>query len=69
MANQRAPEVSPAEVQEHLSGVDYPAGRDALVKEAKNQNAGEDVVGMLNQLPDRKYDSPVDVTKEIGKKE
>lgn len=58
--------VNPIQVQKFLSGVDYPAGRDELVEHARGQGADENVVETLQRLPDRQYDGPNAVSKEIG---
>ena len=50
--------VSPIELQKHLKGVEYPAGKDALVEHAKGQGAPDDVLEGLQQIEDREYDGP-----------
>jgi hypothetical protein len=59
--------VSPAIVEKFLSGMHYPAGKDKLISNAKGNDAPEDVMGLINKLPDKTYGSPIDITKEIGK--
>ncbi len=59
--------VNPIQVQKFLSGVNYPASKQDLMKTAKSQGADQNVMDTLKKLPDRKYDAPTDVTKEIGK--
>lgn len=62
MANDK----NPVDVQRHLSGVDYPASRQDLIDEANNQDADDEEVSALQNIPDRDYDSPADVTQELG---
>lgn len=57
---------NPIEVQKHLSGVDYPASREDLVRAAERNGADQDTVELLRALPDRTYDGPSGVSKEIG---
>ena len=64
--NQKA---SPAEIQKHLGGVDYPASKQELIRHAKDQDAPEDVISVLNRVEDRSYDSPADLMKAVGKVE
>ncbi len=45
----------------------YPAEKKNLVDNAQNKEAPEDVMGLINKLPERTYNSPIDITKEIGK--
>lgn len=59
--------VSPAIVEKYLAGVHYPAEKRKLVDNATGKDAPEDVINLLNKLPDKSYNSPIDITKEIGK--
>jgi hypothetical protein len=45
----------------------YPAEKQKLVNNAQNKEAPEDVMNLINKLPDKTYTSPIDITKEIGK--
>ena len=45
----------------------YPAERNKLINNAQNKDAPEDVMTLLNKLPEKTYTSPIDITKEIGK--
>ena len=67
LANQQQFDVSPAEVEEHLSGIDYPASKQDLVQHARNQNAPNEVIQVLEQMPDRDCNSAADVAKGVGK--
>ncbi|MFI9454068.1 DUF2795 domain-containing protein [Amycolatopsis sp. NPDC052450] len=57
---------NPIEVQKHLSGVDYPASREDLVRAAERNGADQNTVDLLRDLPDRTYEGPSGVSKEIG---
>jgi hypothetical protein len=63
----KAGHVSPAIVEKYLAGMHYPAPKQALVSNAQNKEAPEDVMSLINKLPDKTYNSPIDITKEIGK--
>jgi len=63
MANQ----ISPIELQKHLGGVDYPATKDQLVNHAREKGAGDDLIQVLDQIPDREYDGPSAVSAEFSK--
>ena len=56
---------NPIDLQKSLGGVNYPAGRDDLVEHAKNNGAGSDIVDSLNSIPDKQYDGPDQVQKEV----
>jgi hypothetical protein len=60
-------EATPIEVQAFLEGVNYPVGGAKLVDEAKRQGAREDVRITLERLPDKRFESPTDVSEAIGK--
>jgi len=60
------PTVNPIQVQKYLKGVDYPASREDLMAHAEDNGADEDVLDLLDQLPDEEYETPADVSKAIG---
>ena len=57
---------NPIELQKYLSGVDYPAQRDDLVRAAEKNGADSHTLDVVRRLPDRTYDGPSGVSKEIG---
>jgi uncharacterized membrane protein len=59
--------VNPIQIQRFLKNVDYPASRQDLVNVAKKEGADENVIATLEHLPDKEYDGPVGVSREIGK--
>lgn len=60
-------EPSPIDVQRSLKGIDFPASKDDILAQAKKGGADESVMGELEQIPDREYDSPTDISRELGK--
>ena len=60
-------QVNPVQVQKYLGGIDYPATKQDLLETARDQGADDRVMNLLGRLPDKKYQKPTDVTKEIGK--
>ena len=58
-------DLSPASIQRHLKGVDYPATKQDLIDHAKKQGAGEEVMAFLNSLPDERFKSPIGVMKNF----
>ncbi len=69
MADKNDQKVNPIQVQKFLKGIDYPCSKQDLIKTAKKEGADNRVTDMLNRLPDKSYDAPTAVTKEIGKLE
>ncbi|MHB1295182.1 MAG: DUF2795 domain-containing protein [Anaerolineae bacterium] len=60
-------DISPIQVQQHLKGIHYPAGRQELLKQAKSNKAPEEVVALIERMPDQTYNSPAEVSKAVGK--
>jgi hypothetical protein len=60
------PDVSPAEVEKSLKGINYPAKKEDLIKHAQQQGANQDVMGVLKEMRDQEFNSPIDVSKAIG---
>jgi hypothetical protein len=58
---------SPAKIQKFLGGLDYPVQKQQLVERAREEGADREVLALIERLPDREYDSPVGVSREIGK--
>lgn len=57
---------NPIQIQKYLSGVDYPAQKKDLLRNARESGADTAVVDALDALPDRTYDAPTDVSHELG---
>ncbi len=58
--------VSATVIQEFLRGMNYPSDRDGILSKARQNNAPDDVMDILNQLPDKDYNSAVDVSKAVN---
>lgn len=54
------------QMQKFLGGLDYPLKRADLIERARAEGADENMLGALLRIPDREYDSPVSVSKEVG---
>lgn len=61
--------ISAAELQKCLKGTDYPADRSELIQAAKDNEAPQNVMNFLERIPDKEYETPVDVSKELGNAE
>lgn len=62
-------QVSPTMVESFLKDVEYPCEKSDLLDLARDNDAPEEVINLIEQFEDRTYDSPTDVAKEIGKLE
>lgn len=59
--------VNPIQLQKYLKGIDYPADKNTLIENAKKLGADENVCSSLENLPDQKFDAPVDVSQALSK--
>ncbi|MFI9584733.1 DUF2795 domain-containing protein [Streptomyces sp. NPDC052236] len=59
--------VNPIEMQKSLSGMEFPAGKEKIVKQAESHGASKEIKEALKKLPDKEYDTPAAISKEIGK--
>ena len=56
--------ISPAELEKFLKGVSYPAKKEDLIKYVKQEM--QQIITVLQQLPDETYNRPTDVAKAFG---
>ncbi|HIH75096.1 MAG TPA: DUF2795 domain-containing protein [Methanosarcina sp.] len=56
----------PIETQKALKGMDYPAEKQEILKKAKENNAPQEVMQILENLPEREYENAADVSKEFS---
>ncbi len=56
-----------AHVEKFLKDLDYPAMKNEVIECARGNDAPEDVIQMLEQIPEQEYGSPTEISREIGK--
>jgi hypothetical protein len=61
---ERAP--SAADVEEALSGIQYPRTKEELVNYASGKVSDEELINQIRSLPDRQYRDSADVTIALG---
>jgi hypothetical protein len=59
--------ISAADLEHAIKGIDFPASKDELVKQANNNNADNSIVQVIQKLPKQKFKSPIEVSKAFGK--
>jgi len=64
---QRKFNVSPAQVEKSIKGTRFPAEKQDLIQRAKENNANQDVLDVLENMPDKQFNSPVDISKAMGR--
>jgi hypothetical protein len=57
--------VSPIDIQKALSGMDYPARKDDIVRHAEQQGGDKEVIEALKGIEDRKYEGPSGVSSAV----
>jgi len=57
---------SPIVVEKFLKGVSFPASKRDLIQQARNNNAPDTVMQLLNKIADGKYNGTTDVAKETA---
>lgn len=60
------PTLTPFRVQKFLAGLRYPARKEQALERARQRGADPNVLGALHRIPDREYDSPVALSREVG---
>jgi hypothetical protein len=58
--------VNAAELQWYLEGITFPATKNEVVNLARDNNATDETMELLEELPDREYTSPDDVIHAAG---
>lgn len=59
--------VSPAQVEKYIKGIKFPASKQELLQQAESNNANDDVLDILENVPDKKFNSPIEISIAIGK--
>ena len=57
---------SPANVSHHLEGIDFPASKQDLIRQARDNGAGDDVLEVIEAMPQGQYASMADVMVGYG---
>ncbi|WP_413171179.1 DUF2795 domain-containing protein [Anabaena azotica] len=58
--------VSAIDISRSLSGIDFPANKQKLVNHARDNKANQEIIQILQEMPEREYDNMADVEHEFG---
>ena len=58
--------VPPNKIQQYLKGLSYPATKDDLVQQARDNEAPRPVMNVIQRFADCDYGGPQDVMKAFG---
>jgi hypothetical protein len=56
---------SPIDIQKALSGMDYPARKEDIVRHAEQNGADPEVMEALKKIEDREYEGPSGVSSAV----
>jgi hypothetical protein len=59
-------EIRPIDIQKHLDGIEFPASKQDIIEQARASGVDETIVSRLEFISDREYETPDEVTKELG---
>lgn len=65
-ASLHSPNISAAEIQIYLRGINYPADKQKLLQTARLNGATQQIIDFIDRLPDQQYSSPIDVEKAFS---
>ena len=58
--------LTPFRIQKFLGGLRYPVRKPQVLDHARHRGADDSVLGALELLPERDYESPVDLSRQVG---
>ena len=61
--------ISPFEIEKFLEGVRYPASKYDLNIKARENHAPDMIIDFINNLPEHRFSSPLDVGRAIRESE
>lgn len=56
---------SPIAIEYYLKGINFPADKEDLVEQAKDNDAPDDVFYVLRRFEEKSYKTGVDIAKEV----
>lgn len=60
---------SVSNITHHLKGIHFPAGKQALIRQARQNGAAQDIMDVLLTMPDQEFDSAAELMKAVGQAE
>jgi len=63
--NKQMSQQSPANIAQQLQGVDFPASKEDLVRQARDKHAELSVLDALENIPEQEYRNISDVMKGL----
>ncbi len=63
----RLSSIGAAEIQRYLRDIEYPADKSQLLKQARQEQAPQDVLELIEEFPDQQYNSAVHVSQMLDR--
>lgn len=60
---------SVSNITHHLKGIHFPAGKQDLLRQARQNGAAQDIMDVLHAMPDQAFETAADVMKAVGQAE
>jgi Protein of unknown function (DUF2795) len=60
---------SPAAIERYMKGIHFPAHKEDLLNQARDNGAPQDVLNVLDRFSEHEYHSPIDIAKEVKQAE
>jgi hypothetical protein len=57
--------VKATEIEKFLRGIHYPASKNDLNRQARDNRAPDIIIDLINNLPQRRFNSPLEVSRAI----
>jgi hypothetical protein len=58
--------INPQEIQQLIQSAHFPIDKNSIVQFAQQRGASNEVIGALQHLPDKTFNSPQDIQNELG---
>ena len=63
---QESVKINPKTIQSFLGDVDYPVTKLELIDQAREHGADEEIVDILDLIPQSRFESPIEVSQALG---
>ncbi|GCE04809.1 DUF2795 domain-containing protein [Dictyobacter aurantiacus] len=58
--------INPQQIDQVLNSLPYPIGKDNLVQQARQHGANDQIIGMLDKLPNKTFNSADDLKSSLS---
>ncbi|GCE18717.1 DUF2795 domain-containing protein [Dictyobacter kobayashii] len=58
--------INPGQIDQMLNSIPYPISKDSLIQQARQFGANDQIIGMLDKLPDKTFNSADDLKSSFS---